>query len=341
MSKLSICVLFGSGGEGQVPSVQSAVSVLKSLDPRRHHLLPVCITPEGDWILYGSEDYEQLLSETWFLDPANRRVGISPEKDHCLLTYECDCVVRQRIDVAFPLLHGALESVQEQLLQAGIPSVCSDPATCEMTRNRILSKQIADKAGVATAPWLQVRCADVKLRPEWVLEELEQRLDYPMYAKNVRRIDGGKVFIATCRDQLLEGLNDLSGEEEWLLVESGVEGWEVEVAVMGNAVPVATVCAEIDVCEVTNAYIPARIPEEQQERVREAAVKLYSALGCRGVCGFSFFVRYDRGEVVFKRADPQPELSEAGVVANLFAASGFSMEQLLGELIELAMEVAQ
>lgn len=341
MSKLSICVLFGGSGEGQLSSVQSAVSVLKCLDPQRYHLLPVRITPEGEWILYGGEDYERLLTEDWKLDPANRLAGISSEKDHCLLTYERDCVVRQRIDVAFPLLHGALESMQKQLLQAGIPSVCSDAAICEMMRNRVLSKQVACKAGVVTAPWLQVRRDDVKERPDCVLEELEQRLNYPMYAKNVRRIDGRKAFAAKCREQLLRELTELSCEEEWLLVESGVEGWEVEAAVMGNAVPVATVCAEIDVCEVANAYIPARIPEEQQEQVREAAVKLYSAFGCRGICKFSFFVEYDGGEAVFKHADPQPELSETGVVANLFAASGFSMEQLVDELIDLAMEVAQ
>ena len=338
MRKLSICVLFG-GPEGErQTSVRAAVSVLKRMDPEKYNVFPVCITTKGDWILYGGRDFDVLLQPDWMNLPECRRAAISPVRNQGLLTFEDDCVVRERIDVAFPLIRADFGAIQGLLDLAGIPFVGSDAAACALTADKALTKLMAEKLELQTAPWQQVKSCDVENHPQQVLQELEETLGYPLFIKSVQRLAEAKVCAACDRQQLLEALQEMCLWGEWVLVESAVEGWEVEVAVMGNSIPMASVCAEIDTAETSRAFIPARIPEEQEEAVREAAVKLYGALGCKGIGKLTFFVKYDNSGIVFESANAQPDFSESALVANLFAASGIPMEQLVDQLVELAME---
>ncbi|MFR8332371.1 MAG: hypothetical protein ACLU9S_08405 [Oscillospiraceae bacterium] len=107
MRKLSVCVLFGGISPEHEVSLRSAESVLNNIDHTKYHVFPVGITKGGDWIYFTSRDYSLLPSGQWEQNPANRRAAISPVRGQGLLTFEGDCVVRERIDVVFPVLHGA------------------------------------------------------------------------------------------------------------------------------------------------------------------------------------------------------------------------------------------
>ena len=110
MKKLSVCVLFGGISPEHDVSLRSAESVLNNMDPEKYNIFPVGITKEGDWILYNSTDYStdysKLPGGQWLENPTNRRAAISPVRGQGLLSFEGDCVVRERIDVVFPVLHG-------------------------------------------------------------------------------------------------------------------------------------------------------------------------------------------------------------------------------------------
>ena len=106
MKKLSVCVLFGGMSPEHEVSLRSAESVLNQLDKQKYNLFPVGITKRGDWILYGGEDYSALPGGVWETCPENRRAAISPVRGQGLLSFEGDCVVREHIDVVFPVLHG-------------------------------------------------------------------------------------------------------------------------------------------------------------------------------------------------------------------------------------------
>ena len=137
-----------------------------------------------------------------------------------------------------------------------------------------------------------------------------------------------------------------------VLVEEFISGREVEVAVMGNESPVASICGEIDsgaefydydakyVTDTSVAYIPARISEEVSEQVRDAAVRIYSAIGCQGLSRVDFFVTYEGNEVVFNEINTLPGFTSISMFPKLFAASGIPAGQLVEELLDLAVEAA-
>ena len=126
LKKLSVCVLFGGVSPEHEVSLRSAESVLNNLDKQKYNIFPVGITKDGDWILFGGDDYAMLPAGTWQDHPNNRRAAISPVHGQGLLSFENDCVVRERIDVVFPVLHGenGEDGSMQGLLQiAGIPYV--------------------------------------------------------------------------------------------------------------------------------------------------------------------------------------------------------------------------
>lgn len=119
---------------------------------------------------------------------------------------------------------------------------------------------------------------------------------------------------------------------------------------MGNDSPVASICGEIDsgaefydydakyVTDTSVAYIPARIPEDVAEHVRDLAVKVYSAIGCKGLSRVDFFVTYEENRVVFNEINTLPGFTSISMYPKLFAASGIPYDQLLDSLLQLAME---
>lgn len=122
---------------------------------------------------------------------------------------------------------------------------------------------------------------------------------------------------------------------------------------MGNRSPVASVCGEIDsgaefydydakyITDTSVAYIPARIPEDVAEQVRDAAVKVYTAIGCEGLSRVDFFVTYGDQRVVFNEINTLPGFTSISMFPKLFAQSGIPYGQLIDQLLELAMEAAQ
>ena len=353
MKKLSVCILFGGISPEHEVSLRSAESVLNNIDHEKYNVFPVGITREGDWILFGGKDYSLLPSGQWRSHPDNRRATISPVRGQGLLTFEGDCVVRERIDVVFPVLHGenGEDGAMQGLLQmAGIPYVGPHVAASAVSMDKTLTKLVVDHAGVTQAAWQLVRRSELDHRMEQVLDNLEKRFSYPMFVKPAGTGSSVGVSKASDRNTLGQALVNAAAFDEKVLVEEFIHGREVEVAVMGNENPAASVCGEIDsgadfydydakyVTDTSVAYIPARIPEDVAETVREAAIKVYSAIGCRGLSRVDFFVTYEDNRVVFNEINTLPGFTSISMYPKLFAASGIPYSELIDELLRLALE---
>ena len=356
MKKRNVCVLFGGMSPEHEVSLRSAESVLNNMDKEQYNIFPVGITKEGDWILYTGSDYSLLPTGQWQEYPGNRRAAISPVRGQGLLSFEGDCVVRERIDVVFPVLHGANgeDGAMQGLLQmAGIPYVGPHVSASAVSMDKTLTKLVADNAGVPQARWQLVRNSDLDSRMDAILDQLEGKFDYPMFVKPAGTGSSVGVSKATNREDLRSALMDAGTYDEKILVEEFIHGREVEVAVMGNASPVASVCGEIDsgaefydyeskyITDTSTAYIPARIPAEAAEQVRETAVKIYSAIGCQGLSRVDFFVTYEDNRVVFNEINTLPGFTSISMYPKLFMASGIPYSQLLDELLHLAMEACE
>ena len=354
--KLSVCVLFGGMSPEHEVSLRSAQFVLDCLDPEKYNIFPVGVTRTGDWVLFGGKDFSMLPEDTWLEHPNNRRAAISPVRGQGLLSFEGDCVVRERIDVVFPVLHGenGEDGAMQGLLQlAGIPYVGPHVAASAVAMDKTLTKLVADQAGVRQAAWELVRNGDLDGRMDVILDQLENRFTYPMFVKPAGTGSSVGVSKAADRDGLKSALLTAGTYDDKILVEEFIHGREVEVAVMGNSNPVASICGEIDsgaefydydakyVTDTSVAYIPARIDENVAESVRDAAVKIYSAIGCQGLSRVDFFVTYEGDEVVFNEINTLPGFTSISMYPKLFAASGIPGPQLIDELLKLAQEAAE
>jgi len=345
--KLSVCVLFGGISPEHEVSLRSAESVLNNIDHTKYHVFPVGITKGGDWIHFTSRDYSLLPSGQWEQNPGNRRAAISPVRGQGLLTFEGDCVV-------FPVLHGANgeDGAMQGLLQlAGIPYVGSHVAASAVAMDKTLTKLVADQVGVRQAAWRLVWAGESAHQKERTLASLEERFRYPMFVKPAGTGSSVGVSKVTCREELSAALDRAAQYDRKILVEEFIRGREIEVAVMGNDSPVASICGEIDsgaefydyeakyVTDTSQAYIPARISEETEEAVRDAAVRIYQAIGCQGLSRVDFFVTYEGEDVIFNEINTLPGFTSISMYPKLFAASGIPYPELIDQLIALACEV--
>ena len=352
VKKLSVCVLFGGISPEHEVSLRSAESVLKNMDHSKYNIFPVGITKEGDWIHYTGKDYSLLPTGEWKDYPGNRRTAISPVHGQGLLCFEGDCVVRERIDVVFPVLHGENGedgTIQGLLQLAGIPYVGPHVASSAVAMDKTLTKLVAGQAGIPQADWLLFRRGELDCHMEHVVSQVEAHFSYPVFVKPAGTGSSVGVTKAADREQLIKGLLSAAVYDEKVMVEEFVPGVEIEVAVMGNESPVASVCGEIDsgaefydyeakyITDTSVAYIPARISEEVAEQVREMAVRVYQAIGCRGLSRVDFFV-VDGQKVVFNEINTIPGFTSISMYPKLFAASGIPYPQLIDELIRLAVE---
>lgn len=356
MKKLSVCVLFGGISPEHEVSLRSAESVLNNMDAEKYNIFPVGITKEGDWILYGGNDYSEIPSGEWKNHPGNRRAAISPVRGQGLLSFEGDCVVRERIDVVFPVLHGenGEDGAMQGLLQmAGIPYVGPHVSASAVSMDKTLTKLVADNAGIPQADWLLVRDSDLECHMDAILNQLEQKFSYPMFVKPAGTGSSVGVSKVANREDLSKALLGAGVYDTKILVEEFIHGREIEVAVMGNESPVASVCGEIDsgaefydydskyITDTSTAYIPARIPEDVAEQVREAAVRVYSAIGCQGLSRVDFFVTYEENRVVFNEINTLPGFTSISMYPKLFGASGIPYDKLIDELLRLAVEACK
>ena len=353
MKKWNVGVLFGGISPEHAVSLRSAESVLNNLPPEKYNIYPVGITRDGRWFYYRNGDYSLLPGGAWEQDEGNIPAAISPVRGQGLLLFTPEGVERIELDVVFPVLHGenGEDGAMQGLMQlAGIPCVGPNLASSAVAMDKTLTKLVVDQIGQTQAAWMLVRRAELYRRMEAVLAQVQQKFAFPVFVKPAGTGSSVGVSKATDAVSLQKALLAAAEYDEKILVEEFIHGREVEVAVMGNNSPIASICGEIDsgaefydydakyITDTSVAYIPARIDEDVAEQVRDAAVKIYAALGCRGLSRVDFFVTYEENKPVFNEINTLPGFTSISMYPKLFEASGFAYDALLDRLLELAME---
>ena len=355
MAKLNVCILFGGISPEHAVSLRSAESVLNQIDKEKYHILPVGITKAGQWIYFGGTDYSMLPAGTWMDCPGNCPAAISPVRGQGLLRFEGSAVTATPIDVAFPVLHGenGEDGAMQGLLQmAGIPYVGPHVSASAVAMDKTLTKLVIDKEGIPQAAWELVRADELEEKLEAILASLEARFAYPMFVKPAGTGSSVGVSKAANREKLKAALTAAAKFDSKILVEEFIRGKEIEVAVLGNREPVASVCGEIDagaefydydakyLTDTSTAYIPARISEHLQESIREAAVRVFRAVGCQGLSRVDFFATEDE-RLVFNEINTIPGFTSISMYPKLFEASGIPYGTLIDELLKLALEAGR
>lgn len=357
MKKINLVVLFGGVSTEHEVSCVSAASILKNADQEKYNLYPVGISKDGQWFYYESSDYEAIENGRWLDSDCLTPAILSPDrKTHGLIVLRSGGVETLSADCVFPVLHGANgeDGTMQGLLEiAGIPYVGSGVAASANGMDKSIAKIIMEKAGVRQAGYyLALRNSFLK-NEDAVTEEAERMAgNYPVFVKPCSSGSSVGVSKAKNREELKKGLAEAFQYDSKVLVEEFISGQEIEVAVLGNEEPIASVAGEIAPTQEfytydakyrddsSALYIPARIDEKSMAAVREIALKVYCALDCRGLSRVDFFCTHDSKEIVFNEINTLPGFTSISMYPKLFQHGGIAYGELIDRLVALAMEEA-
>jgi D-alanine-D-alanine ligase len=330
-----VAVLMGGRSSEHPISLASARSVIDALDPDRYDVLKVEIDHDGRWALESGHVPKAL-------DRGTVPVTDRPQLPVPAASGEVAATLAE-VEVVLPILHGPFGEdgrLQGLLEMAGVPYVGADHAASALCMDKDLFKAIMRDQGIPVTRNVTLRDGAAPENP----------FGYPVFVKPARL--GSSVGITKAHDEeeLRAAVALAFRHDEKVLVEEFVDGTEVEVGVLGNRQPVASLVGEIDVTNnewydysakydegEMDLIVPARIAAEQAARVQELAVQAFVATECEGMARVDCFVRAD-GEVLVNELNTIPGFTSTSVYAKLFEASGTPYPQLLDRLIELAIE---
>lgn len=344
-----LCVIFGGQSPEHDISRKSVTSVLNNLDKSKYNISVIGITKNGAWYLYKG-DYANIIGGEWEQDTANKKKAIlSPDaEDKAILVFDGDKVEKLHIDVIFPVLHGEFGedgTIQGLFELAGIPYVGMGVMASANGMDKTSSKIVFASADIPQADWVVVNKTDDF---EAKMDEIENKLGYPCFVKPARTGSSVGVGKAHDRAELKDALTHASKFDRKILVEENIDGHEVECAVLGNeAVNASTVGEIMPTVEFydfdakyndnsTQLQIPADLPQEKIEEIRNYAIRAFKALDGAGLSRVDFFVKHSDGGVVLNEINTLPGFTNISMYPKLWGAVGVEYSELLDRLIELA-----
>lgn len=348
--KKNLCVIFGGESPEHDISQKSVTSILKNLNKEKYNIYTLGITKEGKWYLFAG-DYGLIENGAWEKDTDNLKTAfISPDTSHHGIIVCGDEPEIIHIDVIFPVLHGEYGedgTIQGLFELSHIPYVGMGVLASANGMDKTYSKLVFDNADIPQAAWVVVNKGENFAERA---DEIEEKLGYPCFVKPSRL--GSSVGIGKAHDraELIIALNNAAKYDRRILVEEHIDGHEVECAVLGNFDAKASTVGEIKpVVEFydfdakyndnsTVLVIPAELPEETIEKIREYAVRAFKALDGQGLSRVDFFVKYSDGSVVLNEINTLPGFTNISMYPKLWNAVGIGYDELLDTLIELAQE---
>ena len=352
---MKLAVLFGGISSEHDISCLSAASILRNLDKTKYEIYPVGITQEGQWYYCPACDADRVENGEWERMADKVPALLPPDRSvHGLVLLRDGRTETIRLDCVFPVLHGAGGedgTVQGLLELAGIPYVGCGVAACANSMDKSITKALIEPTGVRQAKYYLALRYDFERNAEGVVRTAADQLgSFPVFVKPCSQ--GSSVGVAKANDmlELAAGLTEAFKLDDKVLVEEFIDGHEVECAVLGNRNPIASTVGEIAATqefytfdakykdESSKLYIPAQITPQQLETVRQNALRVYAALGCRGLSRVDFFVTYEGGEVVFNELNSIPGFTSISMYPKLFDYEGVRYPELLDRLISLALE---
>jgi D-alanine-D-alanine ligase len=355
---IRVGVLFGGqSGEHEV-SLVSAHAVMRGLDPARYEVVPIGIAKDGRWVsgpgafaaLAAAADPKQL--------PTSFEGGHGSQETAALVAVaEPGQILRGEgaVDVVFPVLHGPMGedgTVQGLLELAGVPYVGCGVLASAVGMDKAMMKAAFAAAGLPLLPWALVRRSDWAREPERVIAWIEGQLQYPMFVKPANL--GSSVGISKAKDRagLAEGLRVAAGYDRRVVVEQGIPAREIEVSVLGNDAPEASVPGEIIpanewydyeakyLSDASQIVIPAPISLELAGQVRELAARAFLAVDGAGLARVDFLLHTETGELFLNEVNTMPGFTPVSMYAKMWEATGLAYPELLDRLVALALDRA-
>jgi D-alanine-D-alanine ligase len=353
--KIRLGVIFGGrSGEHEV-SLMSARSLLNIIDPNHYEVTQIGITKEGAWltgpnVLEAMEmgKLENLQSAALLPDPSWQGL-------HVVQKTEFGLVIKllSRLDVVFPVLHGTYGedgTLQGLLEMADIAYVGAGVLGSSLGMDKGVFQDVMRANDIPVAEAFVVLRSEIKNQMESVISRAERMSRYPIFVKPANL--GSSVGVSKCmnRSDLIEGILEAARFDRRIVIQRGIHAREIEVSVLGNDAPDASVPGEIlpsrefysyEAKYIDNAsqlLIPAPIPEATAEKVRQLAIKAFKAIDCQGMARVDFLLDRDTGELYLNELNTIPGFTSISMYPKLWETCGLPYPKLVDRLIELAWE---
>ncbi len=346
--KVRVALLFGGRSGEHSISAATAAGVMKAIDRDKYDVVPVGISREGQWVLAGDDPSALELKADRLpevtADSGRAVTGLSEVGD---------------VDVVFPLLHGPFGedgTIQGLLEMADVRYVGCGVLASAVGMDKHYMKLVFAGHGLPVGPYVVIPPGAWERSQSEITKQVSDELRFPVYVKPAR---AGSSLGVTRVDEISElaaAVEEAAFHDPKVLVEQGLEGREIECAVLGGrggAAPRASVPGEIVVdhaeaefYDFSAKYLsasqartecPADLPSDVAEKVRDIAVRAFEAIGGEGISRVDVFVT-DAGDVTINEINTMPGFTPISMYPKMWEASGISYPQLIDELIQLALE---
>lgn len=346
MSKLRVGLVYGGRSVEHEVSIASATSILQALDPSRYEVSLIAVSKDGRWHL-GAPG---MLPEA-AVGAAEVRLPAVPGARQ-LVAAEGGAPAAE-LDVILPIVHGTGGedgSLQGFLELAGLPYVGAGVLGSALQMDKEVTKRLLAAAGLPVVPGVLVRKEELRAGAAEACERVIDALGLPVFVKPACLGSSVGISKARTRAELEAGLREAARYDVKILVERAVDAREIEVGVLGNERPEASLPGEIVpkadfydyeakyVDETTELVIPAPLEEAQTARVQALALEAFRVLEGAGLARVDFFLDRETGEILVNEVNSLPGFTEVSMYPRLWRASGLSYPALLDRLLELALE---
>lgn len=355
--KIRVGLIYGGkSGEHDV-SIQTALAVMKALDMTKYEVQPFYITKQGDWksgpalqaaptakeeLTFGSSEVTGSNTSLQALFASKGDVQISSPG------------MSKSLDVVFPLLHGTFGedgTIQGLFEMADIPYVGAGVLASAVGMDKVMMKKVFAQEGLPQCLFRHYTRAAWEKDPEFFLMEIDVTIGYPCFVKPANLGSSVGVSKAKNRDELIAAINFAFQYDRKVIVEEFIDAREVEVAVLGNDAPEASLVGEI-VSSGSEFYdykakyidgksvmiIPADIPQDIAEEIREMSIRAFQAIDASGLSRVDFFLRKSDNKVMINEINTMPGFTPFSMYPMLWKESGKPYAELLNDLIRLAVE---
>ena len=346
--KTKLGLIFGGMSTENEVSVMSANSILKNLDKKKYEIFPIYISKNGEWYQYDNLENIEINEDMHYLNKIENVMGYL-----------------QKLDVLFPVLLGSYGedgTIQGLFEMIDKPYVGCGVLASTIGMDKVYAKVIFDKANIRQAPYIYLEKNRDKYtyidkefnRKTMTLDEcvdlVEKEIGFPVFIKPSNAGSSVGVNKAENREELTEYIKYAGKFDKKILVEKGIQGKEVECAVLGNENVITSCVGEINPADKFYSYdakyqnedskttIPANLDKEVSGEIKKLAVKAFEAIDGKGLSRVDFFVEDKTNQIYINEINTLPGFTKISMYPKLFEAEGIQYNELLDRLIDLAQE---
>jgi D-alanine-D-alanine ligase len=360
--KINIGVIFGGrSGEHEI-SIRSAKAVIENIDADKYSVIPIAISPEGKWL--SPREALQLLPDgaghafdtdvsSWSKPVAV--VGDTGFRGLTMMGSENNSSAR--LDVVFPMLHGTFGedgTIQGLLEMADVPYIGCGVLASSCGMDKVVMKKLFTDAGLPICKYLWFLRSEWESKSDAVIKGIEADLGYPCFVKPANLGSSVGVSRADDKESLKKAIDLAALYDRKIVVEESLDMREIECAVLGNDTPKASLPGEYIIrdenkkfLDYTEKYsgtgnnefvVPAPISDELSDKIRDLAVRAFTAIDGSGLARVDFFLRRDNGMLLINEINTMPGLTDASGFPKMWAGTGLPFPRVIDELVDLAFE---